>query len=893
MAGAPEPTAAPTIVTQQHRFLAGVAGAGWGPVFLKATGGAPPYAWSLVSGMLPPGLTLESGGRLEGRTTTVGTYGFTVRVTDVAGGVQLRSFSIRVDATYQPPASLASVPRPFGYVQSAFHLGGGCRDPRFDCDPGDLNRHKVLIRAYQKRFDGGEVLISSLEDTSDFRRVRLFHQAVKEVRSEAGGREFLAVYNHGRLPDFFSDEDLGRQPASWRAQALKSDGSPWTRAPASPSYGPSIFGLHAEHVDITNDGAVRALTSRLAEAYDHEGPTTASVGPLNGFWELNEAKATPLYLPFHDTIDGGPDTVDLVPALGGTLRPTCAGRKFNPPLLREGDPCVLYIDGDTRFSHHYGPKRSLALFSPSARDRFVAYAAARGVFVTTLPADRREFNDADSQVRLPSHVSFVPSGNTVVWNVWKDWVYDVWHDYVDRIIRTVTFAQAGNPGFRGVIYFQLPGWATFRAPVKDQTLWYTYYDTADVLRTVADTLASFSRYDELDGLVGGTDVERMMKNPWITAWVHETTTPMVGVAGGTPDRTGDRAVLTSPTGIYEWNQQAEAVRLLAARNGKRFGLFARYFYFGKDTLLLSPKDWEWNWDRLMPLFKPDIVATLPPQAYLTQSDIADPVYRPLFVGDGRFGPSWTHRMGALRCALNPVGAAGSPSPAHAATRRPVTATLSWRAGANTTSQRVYLGTSLAGLTPRSTQTGTTFAPGLLAYGTTYYWRIDGTGPCGTVTGTVWRFTTVARWSIFTSQQPQFTSLDATPGWEVATRFTTSRAARVVGFRWWKAENETGGHTATLWTENGVAVTSKPFVNETPSGWQSVTFSGPTLTPGTRYRVSVNTNTRQVKTNGSLQNGPIVSGPLTADSSYYGQPLWRMPTSSSTSIFFVDVILEEV
>ncbi|MHC4713163.1 MAG: putative Ig domain-containing protein [Planctomycetota bacterium] len=50
---------------------------------LAATGGVTPYSWSIVSGSLPPGLSLNSGtGEISGTPTTGGTSNFTVRVTD-------------------------------------------------------------------------------------------------------------------------------------------------------------------------------------------------------------------------------------------------------------------------------------------------------------------------------------------------------------------------------------------------------------------------------------------------------------------------------------------------------------------------------------------------------------------------------------------------------------------------------------------------------------------------------------------------------------------------------------------------------------------------------------------------------------------------------------------
>ncbi len=50
---------------------------------LQATGGVTPYSWSLTSGSLPPGLSLNgSTGVISGKPTTIGAWSFTVRVQD-------------------------------------------------------------------------------------------------------------------------------------------------------------------------------------------------------------------------------------------------------------------------------------------------------------------------------------------------------------------------------------------------------------------------------------------------------------------------------------------------------------------------------------------------------------------------------------------------------------------------------------------------------------------------------------------------------------------------------------------------------------------------------------------------------------------------------------------
>ena len=49
---------------------------------LTATGGTTPYSWSLSSGTLPSGITIQSSGSLSGTAAKTGTYNISVEVTD-------------------------------------------------------------------------------------------------------------------------------------------------------------------------------------------------------------------------------------------------------------------------------------------------------------------------------------------------------------------------------------------------------------------------------------------------------------------------------------------------------------------------------------------------------------------------------------------------------------------------------------------------------------------------------------------------------------------------------------------------------------------------------------------------------------------------------------------
>ena len=50
--------------------------------FLRATGGVPPYIWSVAGGALPDGITLSPEGLLEGRPTKPGAFALTLKVED-------------------------------------------------------------------------------------------------------------------------------------------------------------------------------------------------------------------------------------------------------------------------------------------------------------------------------------------------------------------------------------------------------------------------------------------------------------------------------------------------------------------------------------------------------------------------------------------------------------------------------------------------------------------------------------------------------------------------------------------------------------------------------------------------------------------------------------------
>ena len=61
-----------------------------------ATGGTTPYSWSISAGTPPPGIAMNANGNFAGMPTAVGTFNFTVTVTDATGNTAPGNFSVTV-----------------------------------------------------------------------------------------------------------------------------------------------------------------------------------------------------------------------------------------------------------------------------------------------------------------------------------------------------------------------------------------------------------------------------------------------------------------------------------------------------------------------------------------------------------------------------------------------------------------------------------------------------------------------------------------------------------------------------------------------------------------------------------------------------------------------------
>lgn len=84
----------------------------------SATGGTPPYVnWTVLSGTLPPGLSLSSGGVLSGTPTTAGTYVFIIEVEDSVAVTGQASFQMVIQS---PAPVITNIALPSGVTGTAY-----------------------------------------------------------------------------------------------------------------------------------------------------------------------------------------------------------------------------------------------------------------------------------------------------------------------------------------------------------------------------------------------------------------------------------------------------------------------------------------------------------------------------------------------------------------------------------------------------------------------------------------------------------------------------------------------------------------------------------------------------------------------------------------------------
>ncbi|MDR9818231.1 DUF4082 domain-containing protein [Rhizobium hidalgonense] len=137
--------------------------------------------------------------------------------------------------------------------------------------------------------------------------------------------------------------------------------------------------------------------------------------------------------------------------------------------------------------------------------------------------------------------------------------------------------------------------------------------------------------------------------------------------------------------------------------------------------------------------------------------------------------------------------------------------------------------------------------------------------------------------------------------ELGVKFIASATGQITGLTYYKSAQDTGTHVGSLWTTSGQLLAQATFINETASGWQTVSFTQPiNVTAGATYVASYHSNGFYSATSNYFTTDHT-SGGLTAPSSAssggnglyaYGSGSLFPTASYNATNYWVDVLYQQ-
>jgi M6 family metalloprotease-like protein len=227
-------------------------------------------------------------------------------------------------------------------------------------------------------------------------------------------------------------------------------------------------------------------------------------------------------------------------------------------------------------------------------------------------------------------------------------------------------------------------------------------------------------------------------------------------------------------------------------------------------------------------------------------------------------------------------AASAPTPSDGSAAVSVTPVLTWMSGAGATWYDVYFGTSPSPPFQVSTS-ATSFNPGTLSQGTTYYWRIVATNAAGATSSPVWSFTTAVGPDFSLAVAP------AAQSWTAggSAQYTTTVAA-LNGF--------TGNVSlAATGLPAGATAAFSPISVSGGAGSSALTVTTSASTPAGTYTANVTGVSGNISHNASFTLSVQVATTLSLAAAggpfSYGQPVLLTatitPSTATGAIQFTD------
>ena len=124
-------------------------------------------------------------------------------------------------------------------------------------------------------------------------------------------------------------------------------------------------------------------------------------------------------------------------------------------------------------------------------------------------------------------------------------------------------------------------------------------------------------------------------------------------------------------------------------------------------------------------------------------------------------------------------------------------------------------------------------------------------------------------------------------WELGMRFSSDVNGSVIAIRFYKASQNTGPHTGSIWSADGQQRWTATFTSEGANGWQQANFSSPVpIVAKQTYVVSYNTTGDFFYNDGNLD---VSAPPLHASSGVYANTPGTFPSSTYPRNYWVDVV----
>ncbi len=251
---------------------------------LTVTDGVSPYAWSVVSGALPAGLSFSSDGAISGTTAAAGTFNFTVRAADSIGNTAEDALSVTINLA--PPLTITTSagvngaispagPQTVGYGQSA----------SFTIMP-DTGHHIASLTGCGGTLDGSTFTTAAI--TADCTVTASFEINRYTVTPAPGASGSMnpstaQTVDHGQSALFTITPDIGHHIASVTGCGGTLDGSTFTTAAITADCTVTASFEINRYTVIPAPGANGNMNPSTAQTVEHGQSSLFTITPDTGY----------------------------------------------------------------------------------------------------------------------------------------------------------------------------------------------------------------------------------------------------------------------------------------------------------------------------------------------------------------------------------------------------------------------------------------------------------------------------------------------------------------------------------------------------------------------------------------------------------------------------------